>query len=806
MLKHVRLTYAVVALAFVPLLGLGFLAFQLIKERNAEIAALTEDAAGVQLADIFGQLVHNLQIERGATAGFVGSDGTKFGDILGEIRANSDKAFARLSDALVTSQEQGAGEQILSAGQEVVAAGDRLAEIRSSADALDIGAAEVIGFYSGLNDLMIGAINGLGTLGHDPASVRYIIGYSDFLQAKEVTGKLRAVGTGGFATGQFTPETMDRFNTLLTQKSANLNAFRTKGHREDVVALDALEESDTYQQMLVYQERARTDGLSGAIEDISGEVWFGVATDYIDGLKVIEDSIAARVLKQVNGIVVDRSAQRQAEVMSVIAVLAVTLAMTGAIIMWIMRGFAGVLTPTKRLADGDIDTPLPEAGRNEFGMIIHALHVFQANAQANRSSAETAKAARISSEKEREARTEALSDLQGSIREAVGAAVAGDFSKRVRSGGNDADLRRVADTLNTLLDSVGTSMSELTQMLRALAQSDLTQRMEGTFSGAFEELQADANHVAAALSSTMSAIGQVVSESLEASGNLRRDASQLSARSTDQAAALQEISATIESLSTSVSSNSTVLKEVGALARDVLQTSGAGIDAANNTVEAVNRIKASSDKISEIVGVIEAIAFQTNLLALNAAVEAARAGEAGKGFAVVASEVRALAQRSSESAQDIGALIGESAQNVDDGVSRVEGTGTALTDINRSVSDLEAKIAEVVEAGQMQATGVAEVRDAITSLDALTQQNAQMADDSARVANTLAQSIDALAARVQEFRLPSDPIRDKNSDLETTVQTQDTVDMTDGPEHAASVAEQPEPEQQSDDEAEASAA
>ena len=295
MLKHVRLTHAIIVLSLVPLLGMGYLATNLMRERNAEIAGLTKDAAGVQLATVLSSLVHNLQIERGATAGFVGSDGQKFGDVLGELRANTDESFSVLAQALETARKRGAAEPFLAEGANSLAAAETLADLRRRVDAQNIETSEAVAFFSDLNAEIIGAINWLGTSAHGATSVRYIMGYADFLGAKEVMGKLRAVGTGAFAAGVFTPAEMDTFKGLVTSKDGHLDAFRTKAYDEDVAALDALEMTDNYTQMMTFQERAMTDGLAGAIDDIRGDAWFDVTTKFINGLKTVEDNIAARL-------------------------------------------------------------------------------------------------------------------------------------------------------------------------------------------------------------------------------------------------------------------------------------------------------------------------------------------------------------------------------------------------------------------------------------------------------------------------------------------------------------------------------
>ena len=199
----------------------------------------------------------------------------------------------------------------------------------------------------------------------------------------------------------------------------------------------------------------------------------------------------------------------------------------------------------------------------------------------------------------------------------------------------------------------------------------------------------------------------------------------LSKRTENQAAALEETAAALDEVTATVQQTAKAAGDARATVTSARADAEAGGLIVSDTVSAMGSIKESSEKISQIIGVIDEIAFQTNLLALNAGVEAARAGEAGRGFAVVASEVRALAQRSSDAAKDIKDLISTSSQHVQRGVTLVDETGKALDKIVSQVANVDTLVSDIASSANEQATGLAEINSAINEMDRVTQRNAE---------------------------------------------------------------------------------
>ena len=227
----------------------------------------------------------------------------------------------------------------------------------------------------------------------------------------------------------------------------------------------------------------------------------------------------------------------------------------------------------------------------------------------------------------------------------------------------------------------------------------------------------------------------------------------LSQRTEEQAASLEETAASMDQLTSTVIQNADNARQANQLAAQAAQVAEQGGATVSRVVETMEGINASSDRIANIVGIIEGIAFQTNILALNAAVEAARAGEQGRGFAVVASEVRSLAQRSSAAAQEIKELIHDSVERVKAGAGHVQEAGMKMSEITHEIRRVTDIMGEITAASQEQSKGIGQVNEAVTQMDAVTQQNAALVEQAAAAASSLESQAKDLKASVSMFRL-----------------------------------------------------
>jgi methyl-accepting chemotaxis protein len=375
---------------------------------------------------------------------------------------------------------------------------------------------------------------------------------------------------------------------------------------------------------------------------------------------------------------------------------------------------------------------------------------------------------------------------------AMGKLAAGDHAVDVPAVGRKDEVGRMADAVQTFKDAAiekvrleteaaeqrraaeeqrkvqeaerAASAAEQSQVVDGLAQGlerlaagVLTFRLSEPFAVAYEKLRSDFN---AAMQQMQATIAEVATNSAgvrTASTEISQASDNLSRRTEQQAASLEETAAALDEITATVRKTA----EGAGQARDAVGSARADAERSGvvvrDAVAAMSEIEASAQQISQIIGVIDEIAFQTNLLALNAGVEAARAGDAGRGFAVVASEVRALAQRSADAAKEIKALISASSQQVDRGVNLVGETGKVLERILTQVTQINGVVTEIAASAEEQSTGLQQVNTAVNQMDQVTQQNAAMVEEATAASHALTSEADTLARLIARFELGAPP-------------------------------------------------
>jgi len=333
------------------------------------------------------------------------------------------------------------------------------------------------------------------------------------------------------------------------------------------------------------------------------------------------------------------------------------------------------------------------------------------------------------------------------------AAAEGDFSRRIDLAGKRGVMLELAGNLNRLSQSAAESLSDIARFLDALAAGDLTARMQGDYRGMYARIRDDANHSAEQLHDVVARIVAAADTISTAASQISAGAEDLAQRTEEQASSLEETASAMEQVSAAVQSNAELAQKADRTATATRQTAEEGSAIAEGAIAAMREIRQSSQQITDIVGVIDEIAFQTNLLALNAGVEAARAGDAGRGFAVVAQEVRQLAQRSATASKEIKALILTSDKQVRAGVDQVGKAGDALGGIVTDVQQVAGLIADMATASAEQANALGEVGTTISQMDDMTQKNAAMVEETSAAALSMSEQAEELRTMVGYFKL-----------------------------------------------------
>jgi methyl-accepting chemotaxis protein len=412
---------------------------------------------------------------------------------------------------------------------------------------------------------------------------------------------------------------------------------------------------------------------------------------------------------------------------ALICILGVGIALYALMLWMVGKPLKSLGKTVDVMAAGQYDIEVPGTNRvDEIGTLSRAVEVFRENGLKIASMTE-AEAARII--RDQEARTEMMGELQRAFGTVVDAAIAGDFSKRVDATFPDAELNALAAGINNLVETVDGGLNETSTVLSAIARAELTERVTGNYSGAFGKLKGDTNAVAEKLSEIVGQLQDMSRTLKNATGEILSGANDLSERTTKQAATIEETSAAMEQLASTVLQNAQRASEASTNAALVARSAEDGEAVMGQATGAMEQISSSSGKISNIIGLIDDIAFQTNLLALNASVEAARAGDAGKGFAVVAVEVRRLAQSAASASAEVKVLIDQSANEVQGGSRLVADAAQKLAAMLEGIRSNSVLIDGIARESREQASAIEEVNTAVRTMDEMTQHNAALVEE-----------------------------------------------------------------------------
>lgn len=684
-------------LIITPLLGLvgyyGYDEFKIKSDQRDQAEILNEWAIE---KTALNDMIHELQRERGLSAGFISSEGGAFRAELQAQRELTDAVFSGLEQRIPLLLATG-DPQIRQTLEQL----SGLSQVRGQIDGLSMSLPEMAAFFTGNINLLLAsnATSGAGAAGRDVNDIRESMLL--LAQAKERAGLERATGATGLGLGAFDVQLFARFSSLRAAQETLLEQM-----------LVQLDDTGLEDSLMASTERAAINALRDQIqasttdpsilETLSGSQWFVTSSNWINLLRETELRLTTQLIDMTRELenAASRDLQQQ---LYVVTTLTIGLALFSVVVFQRMiRKIRKLTAIMYEFKEGNFDLWVPDIdGKGELQQMARAVYHFKQ---------ETLYMRRMAAE-----------------------------SKAASEANLNAKTQRVVDLV--------------TEGLSALATSDLSRQFDTPLDEEHDSIREDFNRASAQLRDVLLTISETVGQLDSRAAQLTRSANDLAERTTQQVQTISSTTSQVNDLSQSVEVFGSEIESASGLARDARNTADTSGEIVRDAIKAMERISGSSDEIAQIITMIEDISFQTNLLALNAGVEAARAGESGRGFAVVASEVRNLATRSSDAAMEIKKLIDESGDQVKDGVKLVNRANDALTEIFDGITKIDEVLGSVKEASGGQIESLRDFSVAMQQLNDLADQNTSMADATRGASGEISGHSGHLAKLIRDFKL-----------------------------------------------------
>ncbi|MHA7971713.1 methyl-accepting chemotaxis protein [Rhizobium sp. CAU 1783] len=705
-LSNVSITKRILLAVALPLFLVAGLAYDRI-DRNLE--SYRQATSLVTVSDYIvavGETVHQLQTERGESAGYLGSKRPEARERLAKARTRFDE----LAVALQTADTVYLGDAARNIGRLLH---EDVLKIRGEIDRAAVTVAQSNAAYVELVGRLLAIPQSLADSGMAGQLGNEIDAYNQLSLAKEYAGQERALGNGVLSSGQIDGATILRLSALYGAQSTLLDGLGTANLTPEATLEDI--RPDAQKELAAMRSQLLAAGEHADLSGWDAGRWYAAATDRINIMRQVEKEIMSRIREDA----VNLARRETAALVFIGSILAI--AGSSALILSIWIGL-GVVRPMQRLtsavedlASGKADVTVDSMdSKDETGAMARAVgHAIAA--------------AKHKVELER------IEDLQ-------------------RAAERQAEAESVERERSRRAEELELALAELGKGLGALADGNLQHRIEQPLSSSLEPLRIAFNASMNTLERLVSVASSNATSINDGCKNLQGAADDLAHRTAGQAAALEEAAAALEEVATAVKMSASGAEEARSAVGTATNDTAEATQIVANTVSAMREIARSSDQIGQIIGVIDEIAFQTNLLALNAGVEAARAGEAGKGFAVVAQEVRELAQRSAVAAREIKGLVERSSRDVASGVALVGHTGEALAGIETHVQRINQQVETIVQSSREQSVALAEISATIGQLDQITQQNAAMVEETNAATQSLAGETGKLRGQLGAFR------------------------------------------------------
>ena len=709
MISNLSIKNKLMLLIVIPLVIVILLTGKLFHSSYVEVSELNDLQKVVILSTKIGALVHEVQKERGMTAGFLGSKGKKFVKDLPKQRLLVDSRRNLFLDELKLVNIYSYSKEFIKDIDLLVNQLDKLNNIRTKVSTLSVKASTAISFYTNINTISLNTISTISKISHDAKVSQDLVSYMNFLLSKERAGIERAVLTNTFARDNFSEGMKEKFYTLVAEQNAYMDSFLKVTSHDSISIYNKTLQGKSVKEV---DRLRKIASLKVSNFGIDASYWFSQITSKINLLKKVEDFLSSKLI----GTIKNQHDTARNDM-----------------IIFGTMGFIGILF-TILLARTILnkitkDVEQLKIGLSDFFSFINfeKSDIKQINIKSNDELGSMAKLIdkNIIKTKENFTLDKELISNTISITNDINK---GNLDNIITANSNNPALNELKEIINKMISTLNVNLSNIINVLDSYSNLDYRVKLEtSNFEGTIKKLENNVNILRGSITQMLTknqSDGLVLNENSEV---LSTNMKEISSAANTEAASLKETAASLEEITSNVTSSTQTVLKMEEYGEKVKESVHIGEKLANDTSTSMIEINTETTSISEAITVIDQIAFQTNILSLNAAVEAATAGEAGKGFAVVAAEVRNLANRSADAAKEIKVLVENAQSKANTGKDIADKMIEGYKQLNENITFTLKLIEDVSVSSKEQTTGIIQINDAINNLDQITQQNAQNA-------------------------------------------------------------------------------
>ena len=726
-LKTMSIKNKVRMLSIFPFLFIIFLSMYINIGLYNKQSELTNAKEIVILNTKISLLLHETQKERGSSAGFLASKGTKFKDTLKTQKELTNKSINEFKKSLeVISNYPDNGKELID--KSLIELG-KIENIRNNINSLQIDAKTAISYYTNLNSNLLSFIALTSTLIDNKDSVKNIVAYYNFLMAKERNGIERAVGASTFASKSFAPGMYIKYLALVNEQKIFFDTFFLYSG-DNKIFFDTKMKNPVIQEVQKMREILLAYGEDRSIIlDVDPSHWFTKITEKINILKEIDDYLSINLISEI-----EEKIASSKELMYLMISLSLIMIILN--IYFVIFFNSSISRGIEKIYVG-IDNFMKYLNRE-----INELIYIELNTKGDLG--ELAKMINFN-----------IDRVNGYLEKdllCVGEAAItldkfekGYYSCRVNSVAANPQVRTLAKTINKMLDTQQKINGDILNVLTEYTNYNYINKINNNdIQGELKKLVDGINSLGEAITSMLVENKNNGETLLIGSNQLTKNVDELNRASNDAAARLEETAAAVEEITGNIMNSTENVIKMSNYANELSLSANQGEKLANQTVNSMDDINSQVNAINEAIAIIDQIAFQTNILSLNAAVEAATAGEAGRGFAVVAAEVRNLASRSADAANEIKAIVSNATLKSNEGKEIASEMIKGYVNLNDNINNTLSLIKDVENAAKEQKTAMEQISDAVNSLDKQTQTNANIANQT----NDIASETSTLASKV----------------------------------------------------------